>query len=404
MAKDLDGDISVNAKSTGCMQRRSPVKKQPKNIIDTMGVGIATATAIAISGSDVAAQTDVVPRGFVILDARFRVAKAKLLTDGSLELTFANGATHILSAEDFILLESGTVAIRGSATDALMLIGASDVDAFATSAPTSSASEVVSGESDAELGSGQASGDSAVFTVLGGALAVLAGAADAASRDKTPPDAPVGLTVNLEPLSLSFSAEAGSAATIFNGPMDITDKFELTESSGVFTAIPKTGAFGGDPLLITVTVTDAAGNQSDPSAVINISIDTTAPTAPSAVALEGATLTFAAEAGSTVKILNGSTDVTAGFTITEHPAGSFSAIAKDGAFDGRETLQLTVTVTDTAGNESEPSALIEGAIGSVLRASLAKGLFLEDAFVLTAQDVDGKEVFRIDSDGNFTSD
>ncbi|WP_296940716.1 hypothetical protein, partial [uncultured Marivita sp.] len=72
------------------------------------------------------------------------------------------------------------------------------------------------------------------------------------------------------------------------------------------------------------------------------------PAAPSNVSLSGDTLSFVAEAGTTATILNGATDITDQFEITES-GGSFTAVAKTGAFDGAESVSLSVTVTDAAG-------------------------------------------------------
>ena len=100
---------------------------------------------------------------------------------------------------------------------------------------------------------------------------------------------------------------------------------------------------------------DAAGNVSVASSSVTLTIDTTAPTAATLVQGTGTsakvlTLT-GVEAGATVKILNGSTDVTSKFAAGAN--GTYTANV--GAFTGSETLSLTATVTDAAGNTSAAS-------------------------------------------------
>ena len=98
---------------------------------------------------------------------------------------------------------------------------------------------------------------------------------------------------------------------------------------------------------------------------ITLKIDATAPTAATLVQGSGTnskvlTLT-GVETGGTVKILNGTTDVTSKFTVGTN--GTYTANV--GAFTGAETFSLTAMVTDVAGNTSAASNAVTGKIDTV---------------------------------------
>ena len=109
-------------------------------------------------------------------------------------------------------------------------------------------------------------------------------------------------------------------------------------------------------------MTDAAGNTSAASNAVTGKIDTIAPTAATLVQGSGTnskvlTLT-GVETGGTVKILNGTTDVTSKFTVGTN--GTYTANV--GAFTGAETFSLTAMVTDALGNTSAASNAVTGKI------------------------------------------
>ena len=94
---------------------------------------------------------------------------------------------------------------------------------------------------------------------------------------------------------------------------------------------------------------DLAGNSSVGQYATQVIVDATVPSV-TALSKSGNTLTISADAGSTLTILDGVTDVSDKFIITEVTAGNFTAEAKADAYNGKETLSLTVKATDTAGN------------------------------------------------------
>ena len=106
---------------------------------------------------------------------------------------------------------------------------------------------------------------------------------------------------------------------------------------------------------ISATATDPAGNTSSSSESLSITVDTTAPLAPIFLTIGDTknnstpTITGNAEAGSTVKLYNGSTLLG---SATADSNGAFS-ITSSTLNDG--TYSLTSTATDIGGNISESS-------------------------------------------------
>ena len=104
-------------------------------------------------------------------------------------------------------------------------------------------------------------------------------------------------------------------------------------------------------LILTATATDAAGNTSTSSSALSITIDTTAPSAPSSLTTSSTTttdttptITGTAEVGSTVKLYSGTTLLGSGSADSN---GAFSIISST-LSDG--TYSLTATATYAAGN------------------------------------------------------
>ncbi|AFT70278.1 Thrombospondin type 3 repeat family [Alloalcanivorax dieselolei B5] len=103
---------------------------------------------------------------------------------------------------------------------------------------------------------------------------------------------------------------------------------------------------------VTVTATDAAGNESTASGALTV--DTTAPAAPTVEPTDGTILTGTAEAGSTVDVdTNG--DGTPDYTVEADADGNWSVTPDAPLADGTE---VSVTATDPAGNTSDPATTI----------------------------------------------
>ena len=130
---------------------------------------------------------------------------------------------------------------------------------------------------------------------------------------------------------------------------------------------------------LRATASDDAGNVSDPSGVLAVTIDTVPPVTPALPDLESGsdsgtdddnitsstTPTFngTAEIGSTVELLDGSTSLG---NATTDGSGNWtigSGVLADGDY------QLTVTATDVAGNLSSPSSLLQVTIDTTAPAA-----------------------------------
>ena len=111
---------------------------------------------------------------------------------------------------------------------------------------------------------------------------------------------------------------------------------------------------------ITATATDASGNISSVSSSISITIDTTAPDAPTSLATTSTdtndttpTISGTAEADSIITLLNG--DIVLGTATTDNE-GAFSVTPSSSLEDGNYSLEAKAT--DSAGNISSESTSI----------------------------------------------
>ncbi|WP_404326782.1 BapA prefix-like domain-containing protein [Cobetia sp. UIB-001] len=152
--------------------------------------------------------------------------------------------------------------------------------------------------------------------------------------------------------TLTGSAEAGSTVTItHNG--EVVDSV-TADTNGAWSYTPSAELTDGDHVF-SVTATDAAGNESEPSGEFTLTVDTTAPNAPilsetDGETANGSTVNGSAEAGGTVEITNGDGDLLGTGTVADD--GTFSITLSPKQEAGAE---LTATVTDAAGNESPVS-------------------------------------------------
>jgi hypothetical protein len=229
-------------------------------------------------------------------------------------------------------------------------------------------------------------GGGSVAAVVGG-LALAGAIAAAASggkgtppapKDTTPPAAPTGLalaagddtgssssdrvTSQTSALTITGTAEAGATVTIKEGAAVLATG--TADASGNF-SIDVSLAAGAHTL--TASAADKAGNASGDSAGLAITVDTTAPGAPTALALAAAddtgasstdgvtsqtralTISGTAEAGSTVTLRDGGT------VIGTEVAGTGGTFTLDVALTAG-THSLTATATDAAGNVGAASA------------------------------------------------
>lgn len=151
--------------------------------------------------------------------------------------------------------------------------------------------------------------------------------------------------------TLNGTAEANATVRIYDG---ITLVGTVTaDASGNWTLPQTTTTLTQGTHNFTATATDAAGNTSVASTVTTITVDLTAPTAPTGTFnADGSVLTGNAEAGSTVSIrlADGST-----VTAIAGSNGTYSYTFTNKQTEG-QTLQITAT--DAAGNTSLPGSAL----------------------------------------------
>ncbi|KGB93325.1 hypothetical protein DM43_341 [Burkholderia cepacia] len=191
----------------------------------------------------------------------------------------------------------------------------------------------------------------------------------AVNDDAQHPVAIGGATNDTTP-TLSGTAEAGSRVSVYDGTTLLGTT--TADSSGKWTFTPSTG-LGEGAHSITVTATDTAGNVSAPSAAFGLTIDTTAPAAPTVNATDGTSLSGTAEAVATVNIdTNG--DGTPDATVTADPSGAWTYTPSTPLPVG---TVIGVTVTDAAGNTG-PSASVTVAGDTTAPAAPVIGTVTDD--------------------------
>ena len=144
---------------------------------------------------------------------------------------------------------------------------------------------------------------------------------------------------------LTGTGEPGGTITIYDNGVVVGTT--TVQPNGTWSVTPNAPLPDGTHS-ITVTETDAAGNQSAASAPITFTVDTTPPPAPGnlVVSNDGGTISGIAEAGSTVTVREG--DVTLGTAVADSQ-GNFSLTLTPPKLNGEI---LTADATDAAGNTS----------------------------------------------------
>ncbi|MBC3487762.1 hypothetical protein HU750_19025, partial [Pseudomonas sp. SWRI50] len=174
-------------------------------------------------------------------------------------------------------------------------------------------------------------------------------APDIDNGDTTPPEPATNLVVSNDGLTLSGRGEPGATVEVRNdqGQVVVTG---TVQPGGDFTVqLPSSVADGSS---LQVTLTDAAGNTSQPSSVLTP--DLAAPLQPTDLVLsEGISLTGSAEPGARVNVHDASGNLI-GSAIAE-PDGTFT-LTLDPIQANGETL--AITVVDAAGNTSVPLSYV----------------------------------------------
>ncbi|SLJ85273.1 Ig-like domain-containing protein [Psychrobacter sp. DAB_AL43B] len=170
--------------------------------------------------------------------------------------------------------------------------------------------------------------------------------------DTTAPDAPVA-EINPEGTLITGSTEPGATVDVDINGDGVPDYTVAAGDDGNYEVdTSDTPLVDGET--ITVTATDKAGNESEPTDIV--AEDTTAPDAPTAeINPEGTLITGSTEPGATVNVdING--DGIPDYTVTADDDGNYEVDTSDTPLVDGETI--TVTATDKAGNESEPTDIV----------------------------------------------
>ncbi len=189
---------------------------------------------------------------------------------------------------------------------------------------------------------------------------------DLAAASDTGSDNTDNITSNTKP-TITGTAEAGATVKIYNGATEVGTG--IANASGNYN-ITLTSALSEGANNLSAKATDTAGNTSTVSSELNITIDTTAPSTPTIVLATASdtgssntdnitsntkpTITGTAEAGATVKIYNGATEVGTGIA---NASGNYSIILTSALSEG--VNNLTVKATDSAGNTSVASSALD---------------------------------------------
>ncbi|MEC3910173.1 Ig-like domain-containing protein [Sphingobium sp. CR2-8] len=166
--------------------------------------------------------------------------------------------------------------------------------------------------------------------------------------DQTAPNAPTA-TVSPTGTVVTGAGEAGATVTVTNAA-GVAIGSALVAANGTYSVTLSQAQANGET--VRVFQTDPAGNASTLTSVL--APDITAPSAPANLAVNGTgtTLTGIGEAGTTAQVRDGTGTVIGSGLVG--PDGRFSITLGSPQIGGQN---LTVTLTDAAGNQSIPAAV-----------------------------------------------
>ena len=194
-----------------------------------------------------------------------------------------------------------------------------------------------------------------------------------------------GIT-NVNVLTLTGTAEANSTVKVYDGATLLGSA--TANGSGAWSYT--TAALSNGAHSLTATATDAAGNTGVASTALAVTVDTTAPVAPSIASfspdsgvvgdgitnVNTLTLTGTAEANSTVKVYDGATLLG---SATANGSGAWSyttAALSNGAHS------LTATATDAAGNTGAASTALSVTVDTAAPVAPSIASFSPDSGVV----------------------
>ncbi|CAI3795008.1 hypothetical protein GLGCALEP_01095 [Pseudomonas sp. MM221] len=213
--------------------------------------------------------------------------------------------------------------------------------------------------------------------------------------DITAPTAPSELAVNADGTVITGRAEPGSTVRVLAADGTTVLGTAVVGATGIFSITLNPPQVDGE--ILHVTATDAAGNASGASSVTAPDIDgvdTTPPQAPTnlAITLAGSQLSGRGEAGASVQVRDAAGNVLA--TGTVGPDGTFIVTLAPAVNNG-STLQ--VTLTDAAGNVSQPGSVTSPDLQAPAQPT---DMALVDGVTFTGRGEPGATVQVRDSAGN----
>ncbi|WP_241587782.1 Ig-like domain-containing protein, partial [Rosenbergiella epipactidis] len=378
---------------------------------DTTAPAAPTDLAVSDDGATVTGKAEA-GSAVIIKDAEGNtLGSATVGSDGTFSVTLTtaqtNGETLTVTATD---------AAKNTSAEATTTAPDTTAPAAPTDVAVSADGDTVTGKAEAgstvtikdaegnNLGSATAGSDGTFSVTLttaqtnGETLTVTA--TDAAKNtsaeatttapDMTAPAAPTDVAVSADGDTVTGKAEAGSTVAIKDADGNTLGSTTVA-ADGSFTATLDPAQTNGETL--TVTATDAAKNTS--AAASTTAPDTTAPAAPTdvAVSADGDTVTGKAEAGSTVAIKDADGNTLGSATVGSD--GTFSVTLPAAQTNGQT---LSVTATDVAGNVS-PAATITAPDTTVPAAPSGVQLS-DDGLTVTGKGEAGSTVAIKDADGN----
>ncbi|HYC01803.1 MAG TPA: Ig-like domain-containing protein, partial [Azospirillaceae bacterium] len=317
-ATDAAGNVSAaSSPFTVIIDRTAPAAPSRPLLTVASDTGLSSADGITKDDTPTVTGTAEADATIVLFDGATQVGTTTALNDGSWSITAS-------------ALAAGSHTLTVQATDAAGNVGALSAAlslTIDTTAPTTPSAPVLATISDT------------------GSLS-----SDGITRITTP--------------TLSGTAEAGATVVLFDGSTELGSTLAAGNGSWSFT--PNALAEGFH--LIVARTSDVAGNLSDASPVLYVTIDTSAPTAPSGLALTSLTdtgasssdgitnaatpvLTGTAEANASLVVFDSGTQIATG---TADGDGAFTIALPTGISAGGHSL--TVQATDKAGNSSTLSA------------------------------------------------
>lgn len=201
---------------------------------------------------------------------------------------------------------------------------------------------------------------------------IVSGAAQATAPDLTPPAQPTDLAITADGLALTGNAPGAASVTVISATG--VETTVLVNPDGSFSVPLSPALLNGET--VTVVVTDAAGNATQPTSVSAIDSTPPAPATNISVSPDGGTISGTAEPGTTVIVRDGNSELG---TATVGPDGTFVVQVNPPLATG-DSVQLVVH--DNGNNET--AITVNGPTGSEL-ATPSNLAISADGFLLTGQ-------------------